>query len=108
MAPAPGQQLVRKKDRNAEGSEDVKPIQMGWEEYRRVFIPEGQTAEQVRALEQAYYAGAVILHMTVMKALDPEPGATASDVALMTGLHAEIAEWENRVIAPAAGRKREH
>lgn len=74
-----------------------KPIESGWESYRRLCVPATASAQQVDETRQAYFAGAAILHTTLMHCLSPGPGETAGDLRIMQALQDEVDKFGREI-----------
>lgn len=67
----------------------MKFIEQGWQAYRRLVLP-AVPPVQDEMLRQAFFAGAAILHTTILRALSPGPDETDADLQVMTDLQAEV------------------
>lgn len=67
----------------------MKFIEQGWQRYRHMVLPACPPIADDMA-RQAYFAGAAVLHQTIMNALSPGAGETPGDLRVMAYLQAEI------------------
>lgn len=73
----------------------VQIIAEAWQDYVIKVLPAGVLAESVQYKEtkKAFYAGAGCLLSSIMKTLGPGEEATESDLLIMNGIQAELAQF---------------
>ncbi len=67
-----------------------KYIQIGWESYRKLVVPDDAPDVQITETRQAFYAGASILFEGLMHGLDAGNEPTDDDLQRMDDIQAEI------------------
>lgn len=82
----------------------MKPIERGWQSYRRMVVPPDAPDVQVKECRQAFYAGAAILFEALMLKLDPGEEPNEADMQRMAAIQHELytfgAEIDKRYLKP--------
>jgi len=73
-------------------------IETGWDTYRQKVVPPNASAVQVSETRKAFYAGASFLLAGVLLRLEPGPGITEGDMAMMTGIHDELMAFAESLV----------
>lgn len=68
----------------------AKPIESGWEDYRRNVIPADAPQVQVEETRNGFYAGAWCLFSAVMNGLEPGTEPTVGDLIMLDEMAAEL------------------
>jgi hypothetical protein len=64
-----------------------------WASYRAIVIPTDAGHAQVKECRRAFYAGAEMLLVEIMRGLSPGPDSTQSDEDYLGGLHQELLQF---------------
>ena len=67
-----------------------KYIEIGWQSYRKLVVPDDAGEVQVNESRQAFYAGAAVLFEGIIGGLDGGSEATDADIQRMDDIQAEI------------------
>lgn len=78
-------------------------IRKQWDEYRTMVVPDDAVPDQMSQLEQAFFAGALSLYVTIMKNLGPGPEPTDADMQRMEDLQTELLEYGTQIEARGFG-----
>jgi hypothetical protein len=71
----------------------MKLLETAWDSYRLEIIPKNASGTQVWETKKAFYAGAGSLLGSILKVLGPDAEPTESDLLIMGGIQAELADF---------------
>jgi hypothetical protein len=65
-------------------------VRTAWLDYRKKVMPPEAPHVQVVESRRAFYAGAEMLMLEILRGLDPGPDASQGDMDLITDIHQEL------------------
>lgn len=81
-----------------------RPIQAGWEAYRKVVVPADAGEAQLNETRQAFFAGAAVLLQGIMGALSPGPDESEGDMRLMSDIQDELTDFGQQLDKGVLGK----